>query len=56
MFSNPKGGISSNTGAKGTAFPTSWNNSTSGQLQPYLDKSTDISGSLGNYGNFAMKF
>ena len=56
MFSNPKGGISSNTGAKGPYSQMSWNNSVSGQLQPYLDKSTDISGSLGNYGNFAMKF
>lgn len=55
LFSNPKGGISSNTGAN-NAFPSTWNNSTSGQLQPYLDKSTNISGSLGNYGNFAMKF
>lgn len=55
MFSNPKGGISSNTGAN-SAFPSTWNNSTSGQLQPYLDKSTNISGSLGNYGNLAMKF
>lgn len=52
---NQKGGISSNTGANG-AFPSTWNNSTSGQLQPYLDKSTNISGSLGNYGNLAMKF
>lgn len=58
LFSNPKGGISSNTGATGTGFPSSWNNSVSGQLQPYLNKSTDISGSLGNYSNFngVMKF
>lgn len=55
LFSNPKGGISSNTGAN-SAFPSTWNNSASGQLQPYLDKSTNISGSLGNYSNFAMKF
>lgn len=51
-----KGGISSNTGAKGQLYPSSWENSVSGQLQPYLDKSTNISGSLGNYGNSVMKF
>lgn len=54
LFSNPKGGISSNTGANQTPFPSI--NSTNSQLQPYLDRSTDLSGSLGNYGNFAMKF
>lgn len=54
LFSNPKGGISSNTGANQTPFPSI--NSTNSQLQPYLDKSTNLSGSLGNYGNFAMKF
>ena len=54
LFSNPKGGISSNTGANQTPFPSI--NSTNSQLQPHLDKSTNLSGSLGNYGNFAMKF
>jgi len=48
-----KGGISSNTGAKGPFSQASWNNSVSGQLQPYLDKSIDISSGL---GNSAMKF
>ena len=55
--SGKKGGISSNTGAN-SAFPSAWQNSASGQLQPYLNKSTDISGSLGSFSNFngAMNF
>lgn len=51
---NQEGGISSNTGANQMAYPSI--NSTNSQLQTYLNDSTNLSGSLGNYGNFAMKF